>query len=311
MGHKDQDQYQNHHKTLVFFPRTFTSLLSYPHYTTTSVDTLDSGFPFRSFDVLLVMEASVAAPAPSEAGTSTAGAAPDAAAVQAATTATFVKRNRGNRGNIRKRGGDDEDGAEKDAGEEDPTQVVRKAKQQRGDPLAFSNKKEGADEEVHVTFQSSKAIQSGKDESVFRTLETETEMDRDARSVVVCRHACQLGTMHNMRAQPCTWGMHYDKAPHNAPCGLGACPVMHSCPLPHSVLIWSTSCIESHLPLQHPLTGYQQRSCCWVTQRLHTYSLSARLPSWSPRMYCFGHPRTCAGGRAQMQPLAQLHNSSA
>jgi len=48
--------------------------------------------------------------------------------------------------------------------------------------LAFTNKKDGT-EEVHVTFESNKVIQSGKDQSVFRTLETETETDRDARAL--------------------------------------------------------------------------------------------------------------------------------
>lgn len=121
------------------------------------------------------------------------GAEPTGEAVKAATaTVGFVKKNR-NRGNIRKRPNDEEAAVDGAVDEEDSTQVVRKAKIVRGDPLAFSSKTEGA-EEVQVTFDSNKVIQSGKDQTVFRTLETETETDRDGRWVAcfyqtVCHEA--------------------------------------------------------------------------------------------------------------------------
>jgi hypothetical protein len=108
-----------------------------------------------------------------------------AAAVQAAT-ASFAKRNRGNRGNLRKRPADEEGQQQQQtdnvtaAEDDDPTVVQRKAKALRGEPLAFTNKTDNK-ESVHVAFESSRAIQSGKDESVFKVLETETETDRDAR----------------------------------------------------------------------------------------------------------------------------------
>jgi hypothetical protein len=107
-----------------------------------------------------------------------------AAAVQAAT-ASFAKRNRGNRGNLRKRPADEEGQQQQTdnvtaAEDDDPTVVQRKAKAIRGEPLAFTNKTDNK-ESVHVAFESSRTIQSGKDESVFKVLETETETDRDAR----------------------------------------------------------------------------------------------------------------------------------
>jgi len=51
-----------------------------------------------------------------------------------------------------------------------------------GEPLAFTSKRDGADE-VHVTYESSRAIQSGKDNKVTAYLETETETSRDARAL--------------------------------------------------------------------------------------------------------------------------------
>lgn len=102
---------------------------------------------------------------------------PNTSAVEAATAAPAFPKKK-NRGNIRKRPNEDE-GQAVDA-QEDDSAVVRKAKTVRGDPLAFSNKVEGADE-VHVTWESSKALQTGKDETVFKMLETETATDRDAR----------------------------------------------------------------------------------------------------------------------------------
>ena len=112
--------------------------------------------------------------APSE-GQLQEGGAPSAVALAAASvTVGFVKRNR-NRGNLRKREGDAAAGSE---GEDDTT-VVRKAKQVRGDPLAFSNKRDDIVDHV-VTYESNKAIQGG-DNSAFRHLETETVVEHDAR----------------------------------------------------------------------------------------------------------------------------------
>ncbi len=104
-----------------------------------------------------------------------AGPGPSSEAV-AAATATFVKRNR-NRANLRKRPNEGEG-----SGDDDKTQVEKKAKAGRSDALTF-NSKQQTDEQVHVTYESTRAIQSGRDESVFKTLETETEVDRDARYV--------------------------------------------------------------------------------------------------------------------------------
>lgn len=70
----------------------------------------------------------------------------------------------------------DEAGGEQ---EEDETAVVRKAKQVKGDPLAFSTKREGK-EEVTFAFESNKGLQMAGGDAT-RMLETETEFDRDAR----------------------------------------------------------------------------------------------------------------------------------
>jgi hypothetical protein len=90
---------------------------------------------------------------------------------------------RKNRGNLRKRdapagGGDGGGGGGGD--DEDETAVVRKAKAAKGDPLAFSTKRETKDEVV-VTYASSRALPAGGDGGATRILETETEFDRDAR----------------------------------------------------------------------------------------------------------------------------------
>jgi hypothetical protein len=84
---------------------------------------------------------------------------------------------RKNRGNLRKRATEDETAA---PAEDDQTAVVRKAKQQRGEPLAFSTKKDGP-QDVAVTYASTAAALAARDESATRALETETEFDRDAR----------------------------------------------------------------------------------------------------------------------------------
>ena len=118
------------------------------------------------------------APAPKPENAAVA-AEPSSAAVEAAAQAPvgFARKGARNRGNIRKRPTADEGGS---GDEEDATKVVRKAKTVRGEPLTFTNKQEGA-EEVHVTYESNKAIQSGKDNLATRELETETATDRDAR----------------------------------------------------------------------------------------------------------------------------------
>eukprot|EP00882_Tetradesmus_deserticola_P022991 GHRQ01025016.1.p1 GENE.GHRQ01025016.1~~GHRQ01025016.1.p1 ORF type:complete len:248 (+),score=111.63 GHRQ01025016.1:497-1240(+) len=105
-----------------------------------------------------------------------AAAAPAAAA--AASNAPVAMKQRKNRGNLRKRGTEDEAAA---AQAEDQTAVVRKAKQQRGEPLAFSTKNYGP-QDVAVTFASTAAALAARDESATRYLETETEFDRDARA---------------------------------------------------------------------------------------------------------------------------------
>jgi hypothetical protein len=96
-----------------------------------------------------------------------------------------------NRGNIRKRpdpaeeeqqgGGAGPSDAASSAGGREQQGVVRQAKVARaGEPLTFSNKREGA-EEVHVTYESNKAIQSGRDNKVTSYIETETDTSHDAR----------------------------------------------------------------------------------------------------------------------------------
>eukprot|EP00775_Hariotina_reticulata_P012479 gene12479-12613_t len=84
---------------------------------------------------------------------------------------------RKNRGNMRKRA---TDGAEA-AVEEDKTAVVRKAKQQRTDPLSFTTKKDST-QDVALTYASTAEILAAKDNTATKSLETETEFDRDARA---------------------------------------------------------------------------------------------------------------------------------
>ncbi|KAF8065524.1 zZinc finger CCCH domain-containing protein 1 [Scenedesmus sp. PABB004] len=108
--------------------------------------------------------------------------APAAAAAAAAPAPAAAKPPRKNRGNLRKRAPADGDGGDGGGGDDDGTSVVRKAKAQRGDPLAFSTKKEAGADGHGVTFASSAAPLAAKDESATRALETETEFDRDARA---------------------------------------------------------------------------------------------------------------------------------
>lgn len=115
-------------------------------------------------------------------GAAAAAAAADAPAAAEmappAAAAPVAMKQRKNRGNLRKRATDD-DAAAAEA-DDDKTAVVRKAKQQRGEPLAFSTKKEGP-QDVAVTFASTAAALAARDESATKTLETETEFDRDSR----------------------------------------------------------------------------------------------------------------------------------
>uniref|UniRef100_A0A383WNP3 C3H1-type domain-containing protein n=1 Tax=Tetradesmus obliquus TaxID=3088 RepID=A0A383WNP3_TETOB len=116
-------------------------------------------------------------------GAAAAAAAADAPAAAEmappAAAAPVAMKQRKNRGNLRKRATDD-DAAAAEA-DDDKTAVVRKAKQQRGEPLAFSTKKEGP-QDVAVTFASTAAALAARDESATKTLETETEFDRDSRA---------------------------------------------------------------------------------------------------------------------------------
>lgn len=81
---------------------------------------------------------------------------------------------RRNRGNIRKR-------QVAEADDEDDTVVVRNVKQQQGDPLSFSTKTARSDD-VTVQYESNKALPSLANDAT-RYLETETEIDRDARAL--------------------------------------------------------------------------------------------------------------------------------
>jgi hypothetical protein len=100
---------------------------------------------------------------------------------------------RKNRGNLRKRAADEGGATGGGGGEDDETEVVRKAKQTKGDPLAFSTKKESK-EDVVVTYASSQALPIGGDSGATRILETETEFDRDARCALVLRGGVRRGT---------------------------------------------------------------------------------------------------------------------
>lgn len=112
---------------------------------------------------------------------------PKESAVEAATSATFVKR-KNRSANIRKRAADDhanEDKADED--DNDGSSVVRKAKLTRGEPLQFSTKDFRAGDSAAalagVLHEGSMAIGSGRDSHATAMLETETQTDRDARAL--------------------------------------------------------------------------------------------------------------------------------
>ena len=125
---------------------------------------------------------------------------PDPAAVETTATATFARRK--NRGaNIRKRPADGEAGEEGQQGQRGAHEegggggggpasaVVRTSRQVRGgEPLAFSTKAAmtaaGA-VTSGVMHEGTGVIGSGKDNLATGTLETETQMDRDARCVLL------------------------------------------------------------------------------------------------------------------------------
>jgi hypothetical protein len=129
-------------------------------------------------------------------------ARPDPSALAAATaTATFSRRKNRN-ANIRKRAVDDgeddnvaetvaaglQGGADEEDGEGPGASVViRKAKQARGGDLAFSTRIERTADEiaavVGVMYEGSMKIGSGRDSLATGMLETETQLDRDARRV--------------------------------------------------------------------------------------------------------------------------------
>jgi len=112
---------------------------------------------------------------------------PQPSAIEPEPAAPGGFKQRRSRGNIRKRAVDASDD------EQDATQIVRKGKHLKGDPLAFSTKKD-AKEEVNLTFESNKALQSSASNDATRHLQTETEFDRDARcvGVDVSKHACLM-----------------------------------------------------------------------------------------------------------------------
>ncbi|KAG2486209.1 hypothetical protein HYH03_015171 [Edaphochlamys debaryana] len=108
-------------------------------------------------------------------------AGPSSAAVAAAAPAAGLFRRKKAGASIRKRGGaGGEEGAKEDDGDDDGG-VVRKAKAARGEPLAFTTKREERPE-LMVEYAGSRALQDNKDSFVTRSLETETEYDRDARA---------------------------------------------------------------------------------------------------------------------------------
>lgn len=116
-----------------------------------------------------------------------AGQQPEAAAAPPAATAAagggggVAMKQRKNRGNMRKRDADNtEAAAAAAAADEDTTTVVRKAKQARGEPLAFSTKQDKK-QDLAVTYASTAEALAAKDESATRHLESETQFDRDNR----------------------------------------------------------------------------------------------------------------------------------
>ncbi|GAX83907.1 hypothetical protein CEUSTIGMA_g11331.t1 [Chlamydomonas eustigma] len=100
----------------------------------------------------------------------------DTSAVQTTTVvATFAKRkNRGNQNTRKKADADEED-------DNDQTAVVKKAKQIR--PNTFTTKTERTEDLSGVQYDSNKSIQAGRDTLATAMLETETELDRDARAL--------------------------------------------------------------------------------------------------------------------------------
>ena len=111
---------------------------------------------------------------------------PSEAAREAASQAPAGFARRKNRGNIRKRG------AEDDAEDTSETGVVKKAQKAKDAPLAFTTKKE--DKFETFKFESSNLLQQSGDQGATRQLETETQHDRDARLVMVSRHgSCRAG----------------------------------------------------------------------------------------------------------------------
>lgn len=91
----------------------------------------------------------------------------------------FASRRR-NRGNIRRRPRDDE--GDSDAADED-TEVVRKSKVQKAVPLAFSTKQATDKSSAKLMYEGSRSVQQASDQGATRTLQTETETDRDGRRV--------------------------------------------------------------------------------------------------------------------------------
>jgi hypothetical protein len=113
-----------------------------------------------------------------------AGQQPEAAAAAGAAAAGggggVAMKQRKNRGNMRKRDADSTEAAAAAAADEDTTTVVRKAKQARGEPLAFSTKQDKK-QDLAVTYASTAEALAAKDESATRHLESETQFDRDNR----------------------------------------------------------------------------------------------------------------------------------
>lgn len=94
-------------------------------------------------------------------------------------SAEFAKPRR-NRGNIRKRPADEE--AEGASQEPEAEQIsLRRAKLQKAAPLSFTTKQESDKGAVKLLYESERGVQQASDQGATRTLETETETDRDAR----------------------------------------------------------------------------------------------------------------------------------
>ena len=92
----------------------------------------------------------------------------------------FQKRNRGN---IRKRPAEDQTADE-------VTTDLKVPKLSTSAPaVAFSTKRVPDERVQPFQFQSNRTVQQAGDQGLFKTLETETEFDRDARSVhkLICK----------------------------------------------------------------------------------------------------------------------------